>query len=183
MSAGRNRRPLQNKLIAFGGTLLFLAFAVWFANYIFLGAALNKATLSDKRNGGIVASAHFQYYVNPSIMVFNIKRISGQNSRIDVFRLFEQFAQLEQNRHFSAVQLACEGKPRFVIDGDYFNQLGREYSTQNPIYTLRTVTDHAHPVGFNPKFAPSDDSIMGAMSGIQNFSKFIDSWCFRAFSG
>jgi len=30
---------------------------------------------------------------------------------------------------------------KFVLEGDYFQTLGKEYGTQNPVYTMRTFPE------------------------------------------
>jgi hypothetical protein len=60
----------------------------------------------------------------------------------DVFRVLLQFAGAEKSREFASVELSFRGKPKFLISGQYFKQLGQEYGTQNPVYTLRTFPEN-----------------------------------------
>ena len=47
-----------------------------------------------------------------------------------------------RNRKFESVELSFRGHTEFKISGQYFKTLGVEYSSQNPIYTIRTFPEH-----------------------------------------
>ncbi len=117
--------------------LVILA-GVFAFNYLTLQRPLNDVLQSDTRNAGVDVSAHYGYFLVPSVLVFEVKSISGTNSRLDVSRVLLQFAEKMRGISFSSVELAYGGKTKFKISGAYFKTLGDEYSWQNPVYTLRT---------------------------------------------
>jgi hypothetical protein len=51
------------------------------------------------RNAGTEASAHYETYISPSVLVFDLKKVSGINSPVDVFRVFLQFASRVKEAH------------------------------------------------------------------------------------
>lgn len=89
---------------------------------------------NDERNTGILVKP---YMKSGDILVFDLQSISGENSRLDVFRVFLQFAEKNTDMTFQRVELAYKGNEKFYIDGLYYKQIGEEYSWQNPVYTIR----------------------------------------------
>jgi hypothetical protein len=78
------------------------------------------------------------------VLVFNLERVTSQNSPMDVFRTFLQFADAVKHKRYGRVELAHRGTTKFIMAGEYFAQLGAEYGEQNPIYTLRTFPEHLY---------------------------------------
>jgi len=107
-------------------------------NYFQLQSQMNNVLKDDPRNNGVEVSVHYSNYVNSSILIYDLKSISKTNSMADVFRVFLQFSEKVQSKKFDVVELSFMGKTKFKIKGDYFQTLGKEYSWQNPIYTIRT---------------------------------------------
>jgi hypothetical protein len=120
--------------------VILVAIAGW--NYLTVQRPLTIAVGSDSRNEGIFLVAHYEWFLKPDVVVFDLRSISGSNSETDVIGSLLQFAQALQNRNFDKVVLSYKGEPRFMLDGDYFKQLGEEYGSQNVIYTLRTLPEH-----------------------------------------
>jgi hypothetical protein len=107
-------------------------------NYFRLQSQMNDVLKDDPRNNGVEVSVYYGNYVNPSILIYDLKSISKTNSMADVFRVFLQFSEKVQSKKFDVVELSFMGKTKFRIKGDYFQTLGKEYSWQNPVYTIRT---------------------------------------------
>jgi hypothetical protein len=96
----------------------------------------------NPRNQVVKAQAHFDDWIDLNTLVFDVTGVSGSATRMDTFRSFSQYAEAMKNRHFTKVILAANGRGKFTIDGSYFQELGKEYSTQNPMYTIRTFPIH-----------------------------------------
>lgn len=126
------------------------AAASW--NYFSAQRPLSSALASDPRNGGLSEFAHYQWYVNPNVLVFDLRGVSETNSELDVLRSLLQYTQAVKSRNFSKVVLAYKGQPRFMLKGSYFKQLGVDYSHQNPVYTLRTLPEHVYNLDGTPAF-------------------------------
>lgn len=120
--------------------LAVVALFLW--NHLALQVPLLRVVNADPRNVGIEARAHFGSYVAPNVLVFDLRTVSGQKSPADVFRLLLQFASEVKGEEFAVVQLAHRGDTKFLLDGQYFKQLGVEYGEQNPVYTMRTFPQH-----------------------------------------
>lgn len=147
------------------------------ANYVFLGASLTDAIKSDPRNAGIEASAHYENYMSPSVLVFNLNKISENNSPTDVFRVFLQYSERMKNKSFDRVILAHNGKVKFQIKGQYFKTLGVEFEGQNPIYTIRTFPENLSRPDGTQAFGTWTGGILGVLAEQMNdFNKFHQEW-------
>ena len=111
--------------------IVFVFFGVLAFNYFAVERPLHQVLTTDSRNQVVTASAHFDGWMSRNTLVFDITDVSGRATQADVFRTFLQYAQAMKGRHFEKVILACRGTKKFTLDGDYFQQLGLEYGSQN----------------------------------------------------
>jgi len=121
-------------IVAIGG--------IYAINYTQLQSKMNTVLKEDYRNSGIDVSVHYSSYVSSSTLVYDLKTVSGSNSPADVFRVLLQFANRIADKKFNTVELCFKGKAKFKLDGDYFQTIGKEYSLQNPVYTMRTFPEN-----------------------------------------
>jgi hypothetical protein len=129
---------------------MLAAVAGW--NYVALQLPLSSTLHADPRNEGVGVFAHYEWFVNPDVLVFDLRSIAGSNSEADVLRSLLQYAEAMQSDDFGTVILAYKGHPRFMLKGSYFKQLGVEFSYQNPVYTLRTLPEHVYNLDGTPAF-------------------------------
>ncbi len=168
----------MKKLFGLVLILLIIAAGIIFAlNYFQLEKPMTDVLKNNSSNKGIKISVYYDNYINLSKIVISIKGISGQNSRADVFRVFLQFAEKMKDKKFTYVYFAFNRDKRFMIDGDYFQKLGKEYSFQNPAYTIRTFPENLK----NPKGTSAYSSWTGGLIGVLNkqmedFNDFHDKW-------
>lgn len=138
---------------------------------------MNDVLKDDPRNEGIEVSAHYENYVDTSVLVLDLQSISGSNSRADVFRVFLQFAEKMKSEQFSTVEMAYKGETKFMIEGDYFQKLGGEYGAQNPVYTVRTFPENLmNPDGSRAYPEWTGGLLVVAAKQIQDFNDFHDKW-------
>lgn len=155
--------------------LVIAAIASW--NYFSAQHQLSSALASDSRNEGLSEFAHYQWYVNPSVLVFDLRDVSGTNSEADVLRSLLQYAQAMKSRNFSKVVLAYKGDPRFMLEGSYFKKLGVEFSYQNPVYTLRTLPEHVYNLDGTPAFGTWTGGLLGVVGHqMQDLKSFGRQW-------
>ncbi|MEM5366456.1 hypothetical protein V4C53_10465 [Paraburkholderia azotifigens] len=119
-----------------------IAGAVATCNYFSLSRPLASVLERDPRNAGISASAHYEYYVIPSSIVFDLRSVSSTNSPLDVTRVLLQFSAAMKDHEYEDVILEHDGTAKFRLDGKYFHELGDEFGVQNPVYTIRTMPEH-----------------------------------------
>ncbi|WP_197530230.1 hypothetical protein [Deferribacter desulfuricans] len=95
----------------------------------------------------------------------------------DVFRVFLQFAEKMQSKEFKVIELSFKGKTKFKINGDYFRTLGKEYSWQNPVYTMRTFPEHLmNPDGYRA-YPEWTGGLLGVLvKQMEEFNDFHKKW-------
>jgi hypothetical protein len=112
-------------------------------NYVLVAGVVQTPLSADTRNAGYSLWAHYQWFVNPSTLVLDLRRAEAA-APIDLFRgLFQSAAALSSaGRRFDRVILSRSGRPVFVIEGDAFAALGREFEAgQNPVFLIRTLPE------------------------------------------
>jgi len=132
---------------------------------------------NDSSNENIKISVYYDNYINLSKLVISIKDISEKNIRADVFRVFLQFAEKMKEKKFKCVYFSFKGDKRFMIDGDYFQGIGKDHSFQNPVYTVRTFPENLK----NPNGIKVYSSWTGGVLGVLNkqmedFNDFHNKW-------
>jgi len=151
--------------------------SVYSINYFSLGRQLSDVISSDVRNKGITFSAHYKYYVWPSVLVINLNEVSNSNSPADVFRVLLQYSSKIQGKSFDRVLLSYKGKDKFEIEGEYFQTLGREFESQNPIYTLRTFPENLYKLDGTKAYGSWTGGWLGVVSKqMEDFGEFHQDW-------
>jgi len=140
-----------------------------------LQADMDGVLRSDPRNAGIAVSVRTRD--GGSKLFYDLTSVAGTNSMSDVFRVFLQFAAAEKDREYNSVELSFRGTPKFLIRGEYFRQLGIEFGTQNPIYTIRTFPEHMTKLDGSAAYPTWTGGWLG-VSGkqMEDFSDFHRQW-------
>jgi hypothetical protein len=160
--------------------LIVIPGGIYGFNYLTLQNQMNEVLKSDPRNKGVEVSVHYQTYINPSVLVYDLRGLSGTNSKVDVFRSFLQFAEKLKDKKFEKVELAFRGETRFVLDGDYFQGLGREYATQNPVWTMNHFPENLRLPDGTLAYGTWTGGWLGvAGKQIEDFNDVHDKWYMR----
>lgn len=131
----------------------------------------------DTRNDGIVVSTYFRHAFDKSVIVFDLRSVSGDNSPIDVFRVFLDFAEQLQDKRYDFVELAYNSDAKFRIEGSYFQQLGRERRNQNPAYTIRTFSENLQTPAGLPAYSQWTGGMLGVLTRqMEDFNDFHEKW-------
>lgn len=158
-------------------TVILLVTAVFSANYVLANKPLSKVLESDSRNSGVNVKAHFKGYVQPSILAIDVQSVSGSNSTGDVFRVLLQYASQIKDKKFDTILLQSKGKTKFFLQGDYFQNLGKEYGTQNPVYTMRTFPENIYDPDGNKAFGQWTGGFFGVLNQqMKDFGEFHSKW-------
>lgn len=157
--------------------LLVLGLGLCGWNYLVLQRPLQQVLEADSRNSGVEVNAHFGMYFAPETLVFDIRQLGPEVAPVDVFRVFLQYAQAMRDERYSIVELAHNSQTKFLIDGDYFHQLGVEYADQNPMYTMRTFTEHVRTPEGQPAFDTFEGGALGVLGAqMEQFNEFHRRW-------
>lgn len=180
---GAPPRPRRRGRLTLLLLLVLIPLSVYGWNYLTLQRKMTEVLDKDPRNKGVEISVHYKTYVNPSVLVYDLRGISGTNSRLDVTRVLLQFAEQVKDRKFERVELAFRGEAKFLLDGDYFQELGREYSFQNPVYTMNHMPENLRRPDGTRAFDTWTGGWLGvSMRQMEDFNGFHDQWYWRSLS-
>jgi hypothetical protein len=127
---------LRNKKLVLVGTPLVAALVGYSANLFLLQEPANQVLKESAAFNGMEVSAHYQYFVVPGVVVYDLRKISMRQTPIDVHTALLEFAKKLKEKRYSRVELSYKGTTKFSIDGDSFRRLGEEYSKKNYDYAL-----------------------------------------------
>jgi hypothetical protein len=162
-------------IVTIVGLLLVGLLAI--ANLMSVHRHLVDVREGEPRNAGLQVYGYHRLGLIPSEIVFDIRNVSGTNSPADVTRLLLQFAEKLKERDFENVYLSFKGEPRFLLKGPYFKQLGQEYGTQNPAYTIRTMPQNLFWPDGRAAFATWTGGMLGVLSKqMEDFAEFHNIW-------
>lgn len=162
--------------------ILCCAVGAW--NFVTLQYRSGQVLSGDPRNEGIKVFAHYGWFVDPTVLVFDLRQVSGENSPLDVTRTLLQFAETQQDRKFERVVLSYKGVRKFQLEGDYFKTLGSDYEHQNPVYTLRTLPENVYRLDGSPAFGTWTGGLLGVLGKqMEDLSEFHKQWYLSDFAG
>lgn len=175
-------KTFRNILTGAVALIVVVVCGAWAVNNLSANRPLQRVLTSDERNQVVRAQAHFGHWIDPNTLVFDLAAVSPNVTRMDVFRAFLQYAEAMKDRHFTKVILAANGTSKFTLDGNYFQTLGKEYGTQNPIYTIRTFPIHLVAMDGSKPFSEYEGGILGVLQKeMEQFTEFSDQWYVRDF--
>lgn len=127
---------LRNKKLVFVGTPLVAALIGYSANLFLLQEPMNEILHSNAAFQGMNVSAHYEYWVVPGVVVYDLREVSVRQTPIDVHTALLEFAKKVRARRYRTIQLSYRGIEKFEIDGNGFRRLGEEYARRNFDYVL-----------------------------------------------
>ena len=159
------------------GSIAFVITAVFLMNYLLVYRPLSFVVDSDTRNKGVSVLAHYDYLINPNILVFDLRDLSDSKAPLDIFRVLLEFAAVQKNQDYEVVKIAFRGKTKFLLMGSYFKTLGAEHGSQNPIYTIRTFSEHLYKPDGTAAFQTWTGGLLGVLAKqMEDFSDFSKQW-------
>jgi hypothetical protein len=127
---------LRNKKLIFVGTPLIAALIGYSANVILLQEPMDEVLEQNAAFRGMKVSAHYQYWIVPGVIVYDLQDLHFRQTPIDVHTAFLEFAKKLKEKRYSRVELSYRGATKFSIDGEAFAKVGQEYAKRNFEYVL-----------------------------------------------
>lgn len=157
--------------------LLVAIVAIILFNYVSLQKHMNQVLADDPRNKGVEVWVHYQYFINPTVIEYDLRKVDANNSPIDVNRVLLQYSHQVKDKKFDKVILAYKGTDKFYFKGDYFQQTGQEYGEQNPVYTLRTMPENVYKLNGEQQYATWEGGWLGVLGEqMKDLNKFAEDW-------
>ena len=155
---------LRHKKLVFVGTPLIAALIGYSANLFLLQEPVNEILKENNAFRGMSVSAHYEYYVVPGVVVYDLKGLSVKQTPLDVHTAFLEFAKKLKTKRYSRVDLSYKGTTKFSIDGASFSRLGDEYAKRNFDYVLYAFPRMFHSTDGKPAI---DEKGSGAETLVQ----------------
>lgn len=154
---------LRKRRLVFIGTPLIAAMIGYSANVFLLQEPMNDVLRQNVAFRGMNVSAHYEYWVVPGVVVYDLRDLSFRQTPIDVHTAFLEFAKKMREAKLKRVELSYRGTTKFTIDGASFQRLGQEYAKRNFDYVLYTFPRLFHSVGPQAPPATTADSDRDAL--------------------
>ena len=165
----------QSLKLAAGAIAVVLSIGMW--NYISVHRPATQSLSDDPRNQGLSVHVTYRWYVNPRVIVFDLRSVSPTNSAADVTRTLLQAASGLKTKEFESVVLAHRGTPKFMLNGSFFRKLGAEYGSQNPVYTLRTLPENVYTLDGRKAFSTWTGGLLGVTGRqMEDLAEFHKQW-------
>jgi hypothetical protein len=159
------------------GAIIIIVIGVYIFNYVTLIQPTTSKISNDNRNEGISVDVHYKFYIFFNILEYNLKNVPANKAAMDVFRVFLQTSSALKDKKFKKVELSFKGTIKFVLNGDYFRQLGNEFGTQNPIFTMRTFPENLYNSNGEAVYSKWEGGMLGVFSKQMNdFNDFNKKW-------
>jgi hypothetical protein len=149
---------LRNKKLVFVGTPLIAALIGYSVNLFLLQEPVNDILKQNDAFRGMEVSAHYEYYVVPGVVVYDLRGLSFRQTPIDVHTAFLEFAKQLKEKRYKRVDLSYKGTKKFEIDGAAFARLGSEYSKRNFEFALYAFPRLFHPAAGSPPLVDKTSS-------------------------
>lgn len=160
--------------------VMLLPVIMFLLNYGLFQDPVNKVLERDERNIGMAVRAHWRWYVDPTVLVYDLQAAPGDAAGVDVLRAFLQFAYRQKDRHFDRVDLAWRGTSRFSIKGSDFAELGRQYAFRSPVDTVPVMPGLLYrPDGSKAFPTRPGPFIEQNQQLLVDFTSFINTWVSR----
>jgi hypothetical protein len=127
---------MRNKKLVFVGTPLIAAMVGYSANLLLLQQPMNDVLKQNAAFHGMSVSAHYEYWVVPGVVVYDLQSLTLRQAPIDVHTALLEFAKKLRTKRYSRVDLSYRGIHKFSIDGASFQRLGDEYAKHNFDFVL-----------------------------------------------
>ncbi len=149
--------PLRKKRLVFIGTPLIAAIIGYSANLVLLQQPMNDVLRENAAFRGMKVSAHYEYWVVPGVVVYDLRELSFRQTPIDVHTAFLEFAKRMREKKIDRVELSYRGAAKFSIDGEAFRRVGEEYAKRNFDYVLYTVPKLFRSAGGKPALSTGSE--------------------------
>lgn len=154
------------------GILTIVAF-----NFAWLNWPAQQKLSEDYRNESATVLVYHRWGIIPRQIVVDVWSVDETASRADVTRMLFHIAEQFANRDYDQVILAYKGQARLQLEGDFFNEVGRTFRYENPIYLMRTLPQHVSQIDGTQAFGSYSGGWMGVLNAqMEDLNTLHDKW-------
>ena len=134
----------------------------------------------DSRNSKITLWAYHRYGFVSGALVIDLRSIEDKASAVDVLRVLFQSAERLKDVKFDQVVLAHKGSAKLMMNGEHFQKIGQEFSSQNPIYTMRTLPENIYKLDGTAAYGTWTGGLLGVVGKqMEDLRQFSQDWYLR----
>jgi hypothetical protein len=153
---------------------------VFLLNFGLFQDPINKVIERDDRNRGISVRAHWRWYVDPTVLVYDLREMPAGATGVDALRPLLHFAYKQKDRHFVRVDLAWRGSTRYSVAGSDFAELGRQFAHRSPADTMVVMPGILRRPDGTKAFPARAGSFVEQNSQLLvDFATFVNTWTAR----
>lgn len=131
--------------------------------------------LADEED--VSLSAYRRWPISPDAIVIDIRAVKGTASMAAMDRNLFKAAEGLKDQRFGMVVLAFHGTPKWLIDPDAFQTIGRERAFQNPVYVMRTMQQDVKTLDGAPAFPALSGGWLGVLGEeLNQHKRFHEGW-------
>lgn len=161
----------MGRLMKWSGSVLVGAALLLGINQVRVNAPAQDATHTAQ------VWAYYRFGVLPTVIVFDIRDLTPTASAASVIGDLLRLSAELKDREFDAVHLAWRGETRFILPGEQFRTIGREYAYQNPVYTIRTLPQHLLRPDGRPAYSTWSGGMLGVLGAqMEDVNRFAGEW-------
>jgi hypothetical protein len=154
---------------------VLLTVASW--NYFGAHRPVAQRLTQDQRNEKLTLWAYHRYGVVPGTLVVDLRGFRDDAAMVDVMRALIQSAEAHKDSKFERIVLAYKGTSKFLLDGAYFQKVGQEYESQNPVYTLRTFPENVFKLDGSAAYGTWTGGMLGVLGKqMEDLNQFSKDW-------
>jgi hypothetical protein len=154
-----------------------LALCVAGINYFGAHRPASERLAQDPRNEKLALWLHYQYGLKPGTLVVDLRRFSDEAAIADIMRALLHAAEAHKSSRFDRVLLAYRGKPKFMLQGEFFQTIGQEFQHQNPLYTLRTFPQNVYKLDGSQAYGEWTGGWLGVVGKqMEDVNRFAKDW-------
>src|SRR6202022_3761814 len=141
----------RNKKLVFVGTPLVAALIGYSANIFLLQEPMNDVLRQSAAFQGMKVSAHYEYWIVPGVVVYDLRQLGVRQTPIDVHTAFLEFAKKLRAKRNSRIDVSSRGTPRYRSGAP--RSAAWATSTQNATSTLSCIDSRgcSTPSAHNPR--------------------------------
>jgi hypothetical protein len=152
-----------------------LCVAAW--NYVGAHRPVAMQLAKDARNEKLSLWAYYRYGLQAGTLLVDLRSLEEEAAALDAMRALLQSAYAHQDARYDKVVLAHRGTAKFLLEGEYFQMLGREYEGQNPADTLRTFAQNVFKLDGTAAYGTWTGGLLGVLTRqLEDLNQFSKDW-------
>jgi hypothetical protein len=132
--SGKVALPLpafRRKRLIFVGTPLVAALAGFLANFLLLQQPLDEVIEQNASFRGMDISAHYEYWIVPGVVVYDLKNLEPQHSPLHVQAAFLEYTRKLKELKVRRVELSHDGVQKFSLAGTDLRSIASDYEKRD----------------------------------------------------